>query len=148
MLNIRKILFPAAPSQLLSSSLLLTARIVIGLLFLSHGVAKWAAFESLAMTFPDPLGVGSTVSLLLVLFAEVLCSVGFILGAAYRLCLLPMIFTMLMAFFVIHAGDPFAVKETALMYLFTFVMMFIAGPGCFSLDYTLHRLYGEDYGDK
>ena len=138
----RTFLFPAAPSPLLSSTLLLAARIAIGLPFLSHGVAKWAAFESLAMEFPDPLGIGSTISLLLVIFAEVVCSIGFILGAAYRLCLLPMIFTMAMAFFVIHADDTFAGRELPLIYLLVFIIMYIAGPGYFSLDTAMRRIYG------
>ena len=142
MSNLRNLLFPSAPSQLLSSALLLTARIVIGLMFMSHGVAKWAAFENIAMRFPDPLGVGGTISLLLVIFAEIICSVGVILGAAYRLCLVPMIFTMTMAFFVIHLGNTFHDRELPLMYLVIFVLMFIAGPGYFSFDSALRRMYG------
>lgn len=142
MKSIKEAIFPPAPSQMLSSGLLLAARVAIGVLFMSHGVAKWSAFESLAMSFPDPLGVGSTVSLLLVLFAEVVCSIGFILGAAFRLCLLPMIFAMAVAFFVIHSGDALSVREPSLLYLIIFILMFFAGPGYFSLDSTLRRLYG------
>ena len=141
-MDVKTMLFPAVPSPAVSSVLLLVMRIVIGVLFMSHGVAKWAAFETLAMTFPDPLGVGSTISLLLVIFAEVVCSVGFILGAAYRLCLIPMIATMAVAFFVIHAGDPFVHRELSLMYLVIFVIMFFAGPGYLSFDSTLRRIYG------
>ena len=141
-MDVKTMLFPAAPSPAVSSVLLLVMRIVIGVLFMSHGVAKWAAFETLAMTFPDPLGVGSTISLLLVIFAEVVCSVGFILGAAYRLCLIPMIATMAVAFFVIHAGDPFVHRELSLVYLVIFVIMFFAGPGYLSFDFTLRRIYG------
>lgn len=142
MSKVKKILFPATPSPLLASTLLLAARIMIGLPFLSHGIAKWAAFESLALEFPDPLGVGSTISLLLVIFAEVVCSICFILGAAYRLCLVPMIFTMATAFFVIHADDTFAHRELSLIYLIIFILMYIAGPGYFSLDSAMRRIYG------
>ena len=142
MSDVKRLLFPSAPAPGLSSVLLLVARRVIGVLFMSHGVAKWAAFESLAIAFPDPMGVGSTVSLLLVIFAEVVCSVGFILGAAYRLSLLPMMATMAVAFFVVHAGDTLAQRELSLIYLVIFILMFIAGPGYFSLDSSLRRLYG------
>ena len=84
--------------------------------------------------FPDPLGVGSNVSLGLAIFGELACSIGFIFGALYRLAMIPMIFTMCMAFFVIHGSDPFAVKELAFVYLVVFILMYITGPGKFSID--------------
>lgn len=39
--------------------------------------------------------------------------------------------------FVIHANDVFAVKELAFIYLVVFVLMYIAGPGKFSIDYFI-----------
>jgi len=51
--------------------------------------------------------------------------------------MIPMIFTMVVAFFVIHANDVFAVKELAFIYLVVFVLMYIAGPGKFSIDYFI-----------
>ena len=53
---------------------LLFLRLFIGGMMLSHGWTKLATFSVLSATFPDPLGVGSTLSLLLILFAEVGCS--------------------------------------------------------------------------
>lgn len=78
---------------------------------MSHGIAKWQNFDALSAAFPDPLGVGSGVSLALAIFGEVVCSVGFIAGLFYRLALIPMIFTMCVAFFAVHGGDPFAARE-------------------------------------
>lgn len=132
-----RLLFPTKPNQNNISFLLLTTRIVFGLLFLSHGVAKWNNFEELSVSFPDPLGVGSSVSLGLAIFGELVCSIGFIIGLLYRLAMIPMIFTMAMASFVIHANDAFAVKESALVYLFIFILMYITGPGKFSIDYLI-----------
>ena len=51
-------------------------------------------------------------------------------------------FTMAMAFFVIHAGDTFAGRELPLIYLLVFIIMYIAGPGYFSLDTAMRRIYG------
>lgn len=121
------------------SAILLWARIVFGFLFMSHGVAKWIMFKDIAETFPDPIGMGSEVSFWLVLFAEILCSLGFMLGALFRLCLIPMIFTMCIAVFVIHAGDPLIKVEPAMMYLTIFILMYIIGPGKFSIDNILSR---------
>lgn len=131
---IYRFLFPSKPDDLRSSLLLLAVRVAIGLLFMNHGIQKWSNFQELSATFPDPLGVGSHTSLILAIFGELACSLAFIFGALYRLAMLPMIFTMLMAFFVIHGGDPLQVKELSLLYLIIFVIMYIAGPGKFSVD--------------
>ena len=91
----------------------------------------------MSAAFPDPLGVGHSVSLGLAIFGELFCSIGFILGALYRLAMIPMIFTMIVAFFVVHANDVFAVKELAFIYLVVFILMYIAGPGKFSIDHII-----------
>ena len=129
-----KFLFPAKQYSTSTTWLLMAARIIFGTLLMSHGIAKWVNFESMASGFPDPLGVGSHLSLTLAIFGEVFCSAAFIAGALYRLAMLPMIFTMGMAVFVIHGSDPFAVKELAVTYLAIFILMYIAGPGKFSVD--------------
>ena len=64
-------------------------------------------------------------------------AVGVIIGFLYRLAMIPMIFTMIVAFFVVHANDVFAVKELAFIYLVVFILMYIAGPGKFSIDHII-----------
>lgn len=134
MSRILNFLFPSKAYGASESWLLLAARIAFGLLLMSHGVQKWQHFEALSTTFPDPIGVGSHAALILAIFAEVFCAAGFIVGAFYRLALIPMIFTMCMAVFVVHAHDPFSTKELAVVYLVVFVLMFLAGPGKYALD--------------
>ena len=136
-----KWLFSEPVSSSTKSMLILFARIILGFLFLSHGIAKIHFYSEAPYTFPNPIGIGSTLSLWLVLFAEILCSLGFIIGALFRLCLIPMIFTMLVAVLVVHSGDPFATKDLALMYLAIFVLMFISGPGIFSVDAVLKGFF-------
>lgn len=106
---------------------LLFLRLFIGGMMLSHGWTKLATFSVLSATFPDPLGVGSTLSLLLILFAEVGCSCLLIFGLMTRLATLPLMFGMLMAFFVIHGADPFAVRELPLLYLGVYVFLLWGG---------------------
>ena len=132
-----KFLFPMKPGGTAISLLLLALRLLFGGLLLSHGIQKWTNFESMSAAFPDPLGVGHSVSLGLAIFGELFCSIGFILGALYRLAMIPMIFTMIVAFFVVHANDVFAVKELAFIYLVVFILMYIAGPGKFSIDHII-----------
>ena len=134
MLAIYRFLFPSKPDGITISLLLLALRILFGGLLLSHGIQKWNNYAEMSAVFPDPLGVVSNVSLGLAIFGELACSIGFIFGALYRLAMIPMIFTMCMAFFVIHGSDPFAVKELAFVYLVVFILMYITGPGKFSID--------------
>ena len=134
-------LFYEPVSSSAKSFVILMARIIFGFMFLSHGIAKLHIYSEIPDTFPDPIGLGSTLSLWLVLFAEILCSIGFVLGALFRLCLIPMIFTMCIAVFVVHAGDPLDVKELSLMYLAIFALLFITGPGRFSIDGILKRMF-------
>lgn len=132
--KILKLLFPGTPRDMRSSWLLLAARVIFGLLLMSHGVTKLMNFEALSSTFPDPIGIGSEWSLSLAIFGELICSAGFIVGFLYRLALIPMIFTMCVAFFSIHASDPFSVGELAFAYLSVYVLMWLAGPGRFAVD--------------
>lgn len=130
-------LFPTKPNTTKVSLFLLAVRIIFGILLMNHGIQKWSNFQELSMTFPDPLGMGSPLSLGLAIFGELVCSMGFIIGFLYRLAMIPMIFTMSVAFFVIHANDVFVVKELAFIYLVVFILMYIAGPGNFSIDYFI-----------
>ena len=106
---IYKFLFPSKPDGTAMSLLILALRILFGILLMSHGVQKWANYDVMSGSFPDPLGIGSQLSLVLAIFGEMVCSMAFIFGFLYRLAMLPMIFTMCIAFFVVHGSDPFAV---------------------------------------
>lgn len=132
-------LFPSKPDGTSFSLLILALRIVFGMLLMLHGVQKWANFSAMSDSFPDPLGIGSQLSLILAIFGEMVCSIAFIFGFLYRLAMIPMIFTMCMAFFVIHANDPFATKELAFVYLVVFILLYITGPGKYSLDHFIAK---------
>ena len=131
---LQNFLFPAYTNFGLSL-LLLFSRIVFGAMFLTHGLQKLANFKALSDSFPSIMGLGSTISLSLAIFAEVFCTLGFITGFLYRLSMIPMIFTMAVAAFVVHAHDPFSTKEMALLYLLIFIVMYILGPGSIAADY-------------
>lgn len=135
-----KFLFPTKPDNTAISTILLIVRIIFGILLMNHGIEKWANYQELSSVFPDPLGIGSPISLGLAIFGEMACSMAFILGIFYRLAMIPMIFTMAMAFFVIHGNDPFAVRELAFVYLVVFVLMFVIGPGKFAIDHWMSKV--------
>lgn len=113
---------------------LLVLRLAFGGLMLSHGWPKLMNFSDRMDRFSDPLGIGSTASLSLAVFAEVFCAGFLILGLLTRLSLIPLMITMAVAVFIVHANDPFSRQELGLLYLMAYAALFITGPGKFSLD--------------
>lgn len=118
---------------------LLLLRLLVGGMMLTHGCAKLGAFGTLVHTFPDPIGLGSTASLILILFAEVGCSLLLLFGFFTRLAVFPLIFGMCVAGFVVHNADAFQTKELPLLYLGIYIVLFFTGAGRFSLDYFMTR---------
>lgn len=119
---------------------LLLLRLGAGALMLwEHGWPKLASYAEKSASFSDPLGLSPAVSLALAVFAEVFCSLAVMLGLYTRLAVLPLLFTMAMAAFVIHADDPFKVKEKALLYGIMYLAILIAGPGRYALSQAISR---------
>ncbi len=129
-----------ASQETLNSVGLLIMRIWIGgAMLLAHGWPKVATFSDRLQTFPDPLGIGSPTSLVAAILAEVGCALLIVIGLGTRLAAVPLLFTMLMAAFVIHGDDPWSKKEFALLYAVPCLMFIITGPGRFSLDRILFK---------
>ncbi len=119
------------------SILLLIVRLVIGSMMLSHGIEKIKSYKYLSENFPDPLKIGNKMSVNLAIFGEVVCTLGFISGLLFKFALIAMIVNMLVALKVDSMSKKFSIMEPALLYLFIFVIMFIAGPGLFAIDYFI-----------
>ena len=105
----------------------------------AHGWPKLIAFGEKSAVFPDPLGVGSPVSLALAVLAEVVCALLVMAGLATRLAAGPLIVTMLVAAFIVHADDPWQKQEFALLYAIPFAALVLTGGGRWSLDELLAR---------
>ncbi len=118
---------------------LLIFRLVTGIFIMTHGLQKLSNFETLKNTFADPIGLGSQLSLILILFAEVGCSLLIIFGAFTRLAVIPLIIGMAVVTFVVHGADPFSGKEISLLYLAMFVVLGFTGPGKYSVNFLLRR---------
>lgn len=116
----------------------LVLRLFFGLtMVFAHGLPKMMAFGERSDSFPDPLGVGSLMSLVLVIFAEFFCGLAVAIGLYLRAALVPLIITMVVAAFVIHGADPFQKKELALAYLAGYLALFFCGAGRYSVDQKL-----------
>jgi putative oxidoreductase len=89
--------------------------------------------------FADPFGLGPMVSLVLVVFTEVFCSLLIIMGLGTRLATIPLMVTMSIAAFNAHAGDPFSTKEKPLLFLLIYIFLFVFGSGRYSIDKLISR---------
>lgn len=116
---------------------LLLLRISIGSMMLGHGLGKLRRYGDLATRFSDPLGVGHETSLQLAIFAEAFCAAAVLVGAFTRASAFVVTFTMLVAGLVVHADDPFAKKELALVFAAAFGLLVFTGGGRYSLDHRL-----------
>lgn len=120
------------------NTMLLILRLVAGIFMLTHGMGKMQTLiGSEPIRFGDPLGVGATASLALAVFAEVFCSVLLIAGFGTRLVTIPLLFTMMVASFVVHINDGFGKQELPFLYAVIYLVIAIMGAGKYSLDYLL-----------
>src|SRR5687768_13642529 len=129
---------------------ILILRLTVGLLMLTHGIPKLLSLFSGNIEFPALFGLSAELSLSLAVFAEVFCSLFLIFGIGTRLVTIPLIITMLVAVFYVHAADPFARQELGILYLLPYVILFISGSGKYSVDHLLKRtrskpLYHENH---
>lgn len=127
---------------------LLLLRVWVGVsLFALHGLDKMIHFGQKAKGFPDPLGIGSTASLVLVVFAEGICSLLIAAGLGTRFAAVVCAINMAVAFFIAHHAVLKGPRsgEMAFLYLGAFVVLLITGPGRFSLD---RKLGGKPAGAK
>lgn len=141
----KNLLFPQPTESKGFSLMLLCLRLFFGLMLLMHGLEKLYNYTNLCYVFPDPTGIGSEISLLFAIFAEMMCSVAFIFGALFRLSMIPMLIVMAVAFFHIHEASIIH-GELAFIYLVVLVMMYITGPGQYAVDAKIYEyLHAKDY---
>jgi putative oxidoreductase len=108
-----------------------------GFMAYSHGWGKFQKALSGDMSFGDPIGIGEEASLILTVFAEFFCGILVVAGLFTRAALVPLIITMSVAVFIVHADDPFGKQEFGLLYLIPYLTLFLTGPGRFSADKQL-----------
>jgi len=113
---------------------MLLFRVTVGVLMLSHGYTKLIHFNVMRYDFLNFLGLGSTLSLSLDIFAELFCSIFVILGLFTRLAVLPIMIAMAVALFKVHHFHLFAEGERATFYLAGCLLIAFCGPGRISVD--------------
>jgi len=132
-----KKLFSPGNDSLATSIGLLNLRFWLGAtMLINHGAAKLKGYETMASSFPDPLGLGHLPSYVLVVSAEFFASILLIAGLVTRFAALMLAVNMAVAFFVVHkaalTGEHSG--ELAFIYLAGFCALLLGGAGRISLD--------------
>ena len=120
--------------------ILLAVRVFVGFAMLSHGYPKLQMLLAGGkIEFFYFLGMGPQITLILTVLAEFVCSILLILGLFTRVALGFLIFTMVIAGFVVHGADPFEKREMSLIYLSVYLLLMIIGAGKVSVDHMIER---------
>jgi putative oxidoreductase len=114
-------------------------RLGMGLLMIPHGYDKIVHFMQYKKDFMNFLGLGSTFSLGLVIFAEFFCSVFLIMGLFTRIIAAILIIEMIVVVFSAHKGQVFGEGEHGMLYLVAYLSIILLGPGKASLDSILGK---------
>lgn len=129
-----KRLLSTACSETSFNIAVLILRVTFGLLLLiNHGIAKLKHFASEQGSFPDPLHIGHMPTLMMVLFAEVFCTVFIVLGLFTRIMAIPVVINFAVIVFLVHKGYS-GDSESGVLYLAAFFSVLLMGPGKFSID--------------
>ena len=110
-----------------------------GALFLLwvHGLPKLLNYSEQLKQIEDPFHLGAHVTLLLAIFAEVLCPLLIVAGVLVRLACLPILFVLLVALLLVHPQWTVAEGQFGWLLLILFTTVFIAGPGRLALNTRL-----------
>ncbi len=119
---------------------LLLLRVTFGsTMLVFHGLPKLQGWSRISAGFHDPLGIGSPVSLGFTIGAELVMAALIVLGLFTRFASLALVFTMGVAFFIVHEGNLSGENsgEMAFLYGMAFMVTLVAGGGRFSVDRKL-----------
>lgn len=106
-----------------------------GALFLLwvHGLPKLLNYSEQLKLIEDPFHLGAHVTLLLAIFAEVLCPLLILAGVLVRLACLPILAVLLIVMVVVHPEWTLFEGQFGWLLLILFTSVLIAGPGRFVL---------------
>ena len=114
---------------------LLFLRVSGGLFLLwVHGLPKMLDYSAELQRIEDPFHLGASLTLMLAIFAEVLCPLLIVAGVLVRLACLPILFVLLVALLIVHPQWSVAEGQFGWLLLILFTSIFIAGPGRLALN--------------
>ncbi|MGB6329661.1 MAG: DoxX family protein [Halarcobacter sp.] len=123
---------------------LLVLRVFMGGTFLVYAIKKVQGFDNYVVLFSDKLDLPfPMINLYLVMAVEGIGGILLIFGFLTRVISLPLIITMLVAFFLVNLGNGFAASnfgvEVPLAYISILFLLFSFGSGRISIDNKIQK---------
>ena len=139
----------------LQSPFLLVVRLYWGWQFFQTGSAKLGDVDDFTQRFTDWGVPFPHLSVLMAGNTEKYCGLLLLVGLFSRLISIPLIFTMMIAYLTaekeaLHSffSDPDKfVSATPFLFMFASIIVLIFGPGFFSLDTLLGKIFGAPASD-
>ena len=99
-----------------------------------HGLPKLLNYSTQLQTIEDPFHLGANVTLMLAIFAEVLCPLLIVAGVFVRLACLPILCVLLIALLIVHPQWSLDEGQFGWLLMMLFTSLLIAGPGRLALN--------------
>jgi putative oxidoreductase len=130
----KKLFFFRSVESYYNDVALLIFRVVVGASLMTHGYSKLIRLIEGNIWGRTHLFFNEEISLALVALAEFFCPIFVALGFWTRFFTLPIIYTFLVIVFDVHLDDPFSKMEKGILFLASYFLIFMSGPGKLSVD--------------
>jgi len=117
-------------------------RLGAGILMINHGYDKFIKFDEMHPKFMSFMGLNTSITLGLVVFAELFCSILLILGLFTRLICIPLIILCIVIVFQANNADFFGKAELVALYHSIYLSVLFTFAGEFSIDHLISKNAG------
>ncbi len=113
---------------------MLLMRVSLSVIMMPHGHSKFLAYAEKKDSFLSIMGLSGSITMALVIFAELVCS-GFVaIGLFTRLAVIPLIINMSVALVHVHSADFMGEGQLPALFLTGYIVILLLGPGKISAD--------------
>lgn len=122
-------------------------RLFVGLMLMQFGIRQIYEFRDICESFPAVLGMTPSVSLIVMISIELVCSTFIMFGFLTRLSILPPLVAMIIAEVYLLTGvesgiAPYDISwddpgYVPVMFIGIYIFLLLVGPGKISIDYFL-----------
>ncbi|MDA9357020.1 DoxX family protein [Flavobacteriaceae bacterium] len=117
--------------------LLIVRLVFAGLMIINHGfkylLQLWP-FNDISVGSKTLFGLSAFLTAILYFIGEFLAPLFVLIGYNSKVSSLVCMFTMILAIILKHSNEPFTGGEMALLYLTGFLVIFLMGPGKYSVN--------------
>lgn len=118
---------------------MLVLRTGLGIVMLPHGFQKLVHFAEYRTKFYNFFGIGSTISLSLAIFAELICSIFLVLGLFTRSAAMVLALFTSVIIFKVNTGTILGKSEFELTLLLGFFTLLLVGGGKYSVEGSMGK---------